>query len=286
MNGQVVLITGTNSGFGLEIAIQLAERGYVVIATMRNTDKKELLLSKARVRKVPTSSIDVQKLDVTKQSDIDNMYRYISSTYGKLDILINNAGFSQGGVMEEVTVEQWREQFETNLFGLASLTKSYLPMMRNNRAGKIINLGSISGRIGLPGLGPYAASKFALAGLSESLRLELKPFNVYISLIEAGSFKTDIWKKGLEKAAFTDEKDYESLMQSLHNHMETVNSSAQDPDDVIKVVVKICQTKKPRFRYQVGKGVKGMAFLKSILPWAMVERVVLRILKHQNKKTS
>lgn len=279
MKESIVLITGTNSGFGLDVTLELANKGYKVVATMRSTRKQEQLRTEAKVRNIPEDRIDVQPLDVTNQDEIDNIYNYILNTYGTLDILINNAGYTQGGVIEEVDIKLWEEQFKTNVFGVVSLTNSFIPIMRKNRSGKIINLGSISGRIGLPGLGPYAASKFALEGFSESLRLELKPFNVYTSLIEAGSFKTGIWKKGLEKAALSKEPDYEDLMNSLNNHVKKMDENAQDPQKVIDMIIKICESSRPRLRYPVGKGVKEITFLKSFLPWAIVERMVLRMMR-------
>ncbi|RKL69293.1 short-chain dehydrogenase [Salipaludibacillus neizhouensis] len=279
MKESIVLVTGANSGFGMGITLELANKGYKVIATMRSTEKQEQLRIEANDRLIPKGRIDVQRLDVTNQDEIDTIYNYILNTYGTLDILINNAGYTQGGVIEEIDGLQWEEQFKTNVFGVVSLTKSFIPVMRKNRSGKIINLGSISGRIGLPGLGPYAASKFALEGFSESLRLELQPFNVYTSLIEAGSFKTGIWKKGLEKAPLSRVPDYKDLMNSLNNHVKKMDKQAQNPQIVMDTVIKICETSRPHLRYPVGKGVKAITFLKSFLPWAIVERIVLRMMK-------
>lgn len=172
MEREVVLITGASSGFGLLFAIELAKNNFQVIACMRDLTKKEKMLKVAKVAGV-LDKIDVFLLDVTNYNHINELKNYVMSSYGRLDILINNAGFCVGGLTELLDDNEWKEQFETNFFSVVKLTKTFLPMMRQRRKGKIINIGSISGKFGFPGMGPYAASKFAMEGFSESLRLEL-----------------------------------------------------------------------------------------------------------------
>ena len=280
MSTEIVLITGTSSGFGFAAAIELAKQGYTVIATMRNMQHKQQLTEKAREFNIE-KNLHIIHMDVTNEEHINEVYKYIEATYGKLDILINNAGYSLGGITEYLSMENWQEQFDTNLFAVVSVTKAFLPIMRTRKKGKIINIGSISGRIGFPGLGPYAASKFALEGFSESLRLELSPFNIKVSLIEAGSFKTKIWEKGFERINLTEKNDYTSLMKTLFEKSSVTAENAGNPDEVIRLILKICKSPNPKLRYYVGKGIKTLVFLKGILPWSVLEWFIKKNLKYK-----
>ncbi|MDV2686376.1 SDR family oxidoreductase [Alkalihalophilus lindianensis] len=272
---KIVLITGTNSGFGLLATLELAKRGYQVVATMRDLSKKDLLIERAKQLNI-VQSIDVVKLNVTSEDQINAVKKHIEEQYGRLDVLINNAGYSVGGMTEQLEISQWKEQLDTNVFGVVAITKACLPLLRRTQAAKIINLGSISGRIGFPGLAPYVTSKFALSGFSESLRLELLPFNISVSLIEAGSFKTNIWDKGLAGVQSQRNDEYGPFLRKIYDEAEQTAKSAADPEEVIKLMVKISEAQKPKFRYQVGKGVKKLIFFKSVLPWFVIEWFVKR----------
>jgi len=278
-NRKIVLITGCSSGFGSLVALSLAQKHFTVIATMRNLTHCDQLIEKAEKLHISEEHLLIYQLDVTHNDEIESLKQIITDKYGRLDVLINNAGYSQGGVIEDIAIEKWKQQFKTNFFGVVSVTKAFLPMMRQARSGKIIQMGSISGRLGLPGLGPYASSKFALEGFSESLRLELKPFNVYTSLIEAGSYQTSIWQKGIESAVQSDINDYQSLMSFMNTYARKQQQSSESPQKVVDLIHHICETDRPRFRYSIGKGVKVGISLKSILPWSIVEKVLYRLLK-------
>lgn len=278
-NRKIVLVTGSSSGFGFLIALQLAHSNCTVIATMRNLSHAKRLREAAEKLHISKDHLLIHQLDVTNHHEIETMKQFITAQYGRIDILINNAGFSQGGVIEDVPIEKWEQQFQTNFFGVVAITKAFLPMMRKARNGKIILIGSISGRLGLPGLAPYASSKFALEGFAESLRLELKPFHVYTSLIEAGSFQTNIWQKGVETAIQSDIKDYQSLMTFMNKYARNQGQSSDNPEKVVELVCHICKINYPRFRYPIGKGVKLTVYLKSLLPWSIVEKIVYKLLK-------
>ena len=283
MEKEIVLITGASSGFGYKTALHLAKDGYLVIATMRDLHKKEALLDEARMQNT-LQNIVVLQLDVTNKEDLNDVKNVINSTYGRLDVLINNAGYCLGGMTEYVEMIQWEQQLNTNVLGVVATTKAFIPMMRKRRKGKIINIGSISGRFGFPGLGAYTTSKFALSGFSESLRLELAPFNVSVSLIEAGAFKTSIWDKSLEDVDYEYDQDYENYSQFITNKAKESAKQAEDPSQVIELIVKICRSKKPRFRYPIGKGVKRMIYLKTVLPWFFIERILLNMLNKKRKQ--
>lgn len=278
---KLVLITGTSSGFGLLTALTLAKHGYFVIAAMRDLSKKEKLLSLAKKEGID-QQIEIVSLDVTNKEDIDQLIASIEEKYGFIHILINNAGYCQGGLVEQIPMNDWEKQFQTNFFSCVALTKAVLPTMRRRREGKIIFLGSISGRIGLPGMGAYASSKFALEGFVESLRLEVKPFQIDISIIEAGSFQTNIWEKSIKDVEGEVEEDYASMFQAVFSSAKQSAKQAGDPMEVVNLILHICETRNAKLRYPIGKGVKLTTFLKNILPWELVEKFIDKKLTSSN----
>ncbi|MFV0953015.1 SDR family oxidoreductase [Bacillus paranthracis] len=279
MNKKVAIITGSSSGFGLLTTLELAKKDYLVIATMRNLEKQANLLSQATQLNL-LHNITVQQLDVTDQNSIHN-FQFVLKEINKVDLLINNAGYANGGFVEEIPVEEYRKQFETNLFGAISITQLVLPYMREQKSGKIINISSISGQVGFPGLSPYVSSKYALEGWSESLRLEVKPFGIDVALIEPGSYNTNIWEVGKQLA--TNQSDtsspYKEYMEKIQKHINSGSDTFGNPIDVANKIVEIAESKRTNLRYPIGKGVKFMIFAKKILPWRLWEYLVLRSFK-------
>ncbi len=270
------IVTGTSSGFGEMMAIELAKSGYQVTATMRDMKKKNRLLELSASEGL-LENIAIVPLDVTLQDSIEEFKRYLQSL-SSVDLLVNNAGFAQGGFCEELTVDEYRQQFETNFFGTVAVTQTVLPAMRKQRSGKIINMSSISGRFGFPGLSAYVASKHALEGFSESLRLELKPFGIDVILVEPGSYKTNIWKN-VEKVSVHKSSPYEPAMESIMNQLKSAEASHGNPQDVARLVACIASERNPQLRYPIGKGVKNTLLFKSILPWKTIEKIVMNKLK-------
>jgi NAD(P)-dependent dehydrogenase (short-subunit alcohol dehydrogenase family) len=279
MTQKVAIITGSNSGFGLLTAVELAKSGFRVIATMRDTAKKEELLKRASSLQVE-DRIFIQKLDVTSASSLESFKEFLTSL-DRIDVLVNNAGFAQGGFLEEVCLEEFRQQFETNVFGVIGVSQLILPYMRRQGSGKIINIGSISGRIGFPGLSPYVSSKHALAGLLESLRLEVKSFGIDVHLIEAGSYQTNIWSTGkkITERSLQSESPYHSQMKKLNAHLLEAGAKYGDPRKVSDLVARIATGRSRRFRYAIGKGTGVTILIKSLLPWKVFERIMLHILR-------
>ncbi|MEK4565592.1 SDR family oxidoreductase [Alkalihalobacillus sp. FSL R5-0424] len=275
MKKDCVLITGASSGFGLLLAVEFAEKGWTVVATMRDPKKATLLIEKARERNIDERII-IKKLDVIKATDLNELKNQLHSDGLNVHILINNAGYCQGGPTEGVSMEKWKNQFDTNVLGAIAVTKAFLPDMRKRRRGRIIMLSSISGRFGFPALGPYSASKFALEGFSESLRFEMLPFGVYVSLVEPGPYRTSIWEKGLEEAQFSDEDDYKAITQTLVAEASHSATSSKDPAEVVNKIVAISQVRRPKLRYPIGKNTKLMILLKTLLPMSVIEYVVLK----------
>ena len=279
MNKKIAIITGASSGFGLLTTLELAKKDYLVIATMRNLEKQANLISQATQLNLQ-QNITVQQLDVTDQNSIHNFQLFLKEIQ-KVDLLVNNAGYANGGFVEEIPVEEYRKQFETNLFGAISITQLVLPYMRKQRSGKIINISSISGQVGFPGLSPYVSSKYALEGWSESLRLELKPFGIDVALIEPGSYNTNIWEVGKQLAENQSDttSPYKEYMDKIQKHINSGSDTFGNPIDVANKIVEIAETKRTTLRYPIGKGVKFMIFTKKILPWRLWEHLVLRSFK-------
>lgn len=279
MNKKIAVITGASSGFGLLTTLELAKKDYLVIATMRNLEKQGNLLSQATQLNL-LQNIKIQQLDVTDQNSLHNFQLFLKEI-NKVDLLINNAGYANGGFVEEIPVEEYRKQFETNFFGAISITQLVLPYMREQQSGKIINISSISGQVAFPGLSPYVSSKYALEGWSESLRLEVKPFGIDVALVEPGSYNTNIWEVGKQLA--TNQSDtsspYKEYMDKIQKHINSGSDTFGNPIDVANKIVEIAESKRTNLRYPIGKGVKFMIFAKKILPWRLWEYLVWRSFK-------
>ncbi|WP_165970996.1 SDR family oxidoreductase [Peribacillus frigoritolerans] len=276
MYKKTVLITGASSGFGMIAAHRLAKAGYDVIATMRNMGKKDLLMKSIEDDGL-SDRVTLLKLDVTSADSIQALTHFLNER-GKIDILINNAGYAFGGFGEEITVDEYREQFETNFFGVIAVTQAVLPFMRSQRSGKIINMSSISGLIGFPGLSPYVSSKHALEGFSESLRLEVKPFGIDVILVEPGSFSTNIWTTGkkVSRVSMEASSPYYHYMTGIENELERGRQKLGNPAEVVELLIKLCKKKTGvKLRYTVGKGVRLSLFIKSVLPWRVWEAIII-----------
>ncbi|WP_210366552.1 SDR family oxidoreductase [Bacillus sp. REN3] len=268
------VITGASSGFGKLIAIELAKAGFHVIATMRDLKKAEGLQSAAALENVE-KRIVILSLDVTSQQSVNDFKKELD-TIQSVDVLVNNAGFALGGFGEELSLDEFRQQFETNFFGTVAVSQAAIPYMRAKGSGKIINMSNISGRFGFPGLSAYVASKHALEGFSESLRLELRPFGIDVVLIEPGSYKTNIWSN-VEKVRIHEKSPYKSAMAALLKQVNAGKNHQGEPLEVARAVVKIATSSRiSKLRYPVGRGVGRLLFFKSVLPWRLIERIVMK----------
>ncbi len=273
---KIAVVTGASSGFGMLTSIELAKQNYYVLATMRNVDKKLALLERAGEARV-TQLVEVFPLDVTNDHSL-LVFKEKLRELGRVDVLVNNAGYAGAGFSEEIPIEEYRQQFETNVFGPISVTQLCLPYMREQRNGKIINVSSISGRVGFPGLSPYVASKHALEGWSESLRLEVGPFGIDVVLVEPGSFQTSIWSSGkhITDKSLQTHSPYFSYMKKLSLHLEKGEASYGDPLEVANLITEICKQTSTKLRYPIGKGVRFTLFVKNCLPWRFWERMVMK----------
>lgn len=277
---QIALVTGTSSGFGLLISIELAKIGFHVIATMRDMNRRGDLLEVAQSHGL-SACIECLPLDVTDHQAIRNTVRQVIDQHGRIDVLVNNAGISLGGFVEEIPYADWVHAMDTNFFGIVVMTQEVLPHMRAAKSGKIINISSVSGRLGFPGYGPYAASKFALEGFSESLRFEMLPYGIHVSLVEPGAYQTAIWSKGFDSIALLTKADspYQKPLAAIVDYGKNLVKHASDPRDVAKTVVRIVQSRYPRLRYAQGKGALVAIWGKALLPWKWFEQILLRQLR-------
>ena len=271
-DSKIVLITGCSSGFGLLTAVRLS-RKFNVYATMRDLNKKEALV--AALRK-SGGKATILELDVTENKSIIKVKEQIEAENGKLDILINNAGYAQGGFFEDLSEQEIREQMETNFFGVQKVTRALLPLLRKSGQAKIINLSSIAGRLSLPGLGAYNTSKWAIEGFSEGLRLELMPFGIKVVLIEPGVFGTNVLTSNakLAKNYQNETSPYHKYSANLLKELGKTTKKMANPDIVAKKIEKIVDTKNPRLRYLIGTDAIARNFLKMILPFKFVEKII------------
>jgi NAD(P)-dependent dehydrogenase (short-subunit alcohol dehydrogenase family) len=277
-NNRIALVTGASSGFGLRTALLLGEKGWTVYAGFRDPARSGELMQEAAAAGVGRRIRPIQ-LDVTEEEQIRRAVRLVDTEAGRLDALINNAGYAAGGFVEEVPLSVWREQFETNLFGVVAVTREALPLIRRTGSGRIVLVGSISGRIGFPGLAPYCASKHALEGLAESLRLELAGLGVAVSIIEPGPYKTSIWRKSLDSLPPSPpDSPYAGLYAKLKPMMERSGAGGGHPDQVAKTIYRALSDGKPRLRYLPGFGEKRLTSAKHLLPWSLIEKMTLRML--------
>jgi NAD(P)-dependent dehydrogenase (short-subunit alcohol dehydrogenase family) len=273
----VALLSGCSSGFGLLAAIELAGAGFRVFASMRSLQKRGRLDAAARSAGV---DVEVVALDVTRSDSIDRAVSDVVARAGAIDVLVNNAGYGIGGFVEELSMEELREQFETNFFGLVALTKAVLPGMRERRSGRVINVSSIGGRVAVPGPSAYCASKFAVEGFSESLRYEAMGDGIFVSLIEPGSFKTDIFDANRRMARRMLEPDAPHGAASKRMERQLARMLAQnhrDPADVARLIRRVATARRPRLRYLVGSDAWGEAVAKAVLPERALEVAVLTV---------
>jgi NAD(P)-dependent dehydrogenase (short-subunit alcohol dehydrogenase family) len=254
---KVAVVTGSSSGIGLETSLILARNGFITYATMRTPEKDAELKTVVEKENLP---VKVVQLDVTNDNSVKNAIKTITSEAGKIDVLVNNAGYALGGALEDLSMDEIKAQYETNLFGVIRVIQSVLPIMRRQRAGIIVNLSSGAGIFGYPGGSAYVSTKFAVEGLSESFRYELEPFGIKVILIEPGFIRTNfanamvIAKKAQDPAS-----SYSQMMQRIAATSSELAKSGSSADLVAEVILDAVTNPNPNLRYLVGKDVEAWA---------------------------
>jgi len=245
---KVALVTGSSSGIGLETVLSLARDGYITYASMRDIKKAgelEFAVKKENLK------INIIELDVDKEESIISAIKKIMTEKGRIDVLVNNAGYGQFGCTEDVSIKDFRKQFETNFFSIVRIIQEVAPIMRKQKSGIIVNISSVVGRIGLPGSSAYISTKFALEGLSECLRYELGQFGVKTTLIEPGVIKTNFFNAMKIPESKADPK-YKELTDNILAGLKMMSELGTPPSEVAKVILKAIHDKEILPRYIVG----------------------------------
>jgi NAD(P)-dependent dehydrogenase (short-subunit alcohol dehydrogenase family) len=256
---KVILITGASSGNGEAAAQLLAQQGHQVFGTSRNPTGSEKALN-----------YKMLTLDVCSDEPVTACVKSVLEQAGRVDVLVNNAGYEQAGALEEISLDEAHAQFETNFFGIMRMVKAVLPSMRKQKSGQVINVSSLAGLIGTPFLGIYTASKFALEGYTESLRHEVKPFNIQVSLIEVGFLNTPLKEK--RQLAVHPISDYDIWRTRSMKSVREYEEKGQAGGFVAETIHKIIETKRPRLRYIVGQQAKQLMLFRWLLSEAIFEQ--------------
>jgi NAD(P)-dependent dehydrogenase (short-subunit alcohol dehydrogenase family) len=276
---QAVLITGATDGLGKAAALLLAERGYRVFAAGRSAEKRAQLDAIAKQKKLPLETLE---LDVCDDISVKNAVASVYQKVGTIDVLINNAGLVHVGAVEDLRLEDWRRQFETNFFGVIRVTQTVLPQMRERRKGRILMMSSVSGFVTPPTQGAYSASKHAIEALSNALRYELYPFGIHTILIQPGYIVTNIQPTAMELAQAYQEKfkngPYARIYASyLGSATSTRAKSKTTPEDCARIMLQAIEAPRPRARY----GVTSLATFAKLAKWLFTDRVADRIIRRR-----
>jgi len=245
---RVALVTGSSSGIGFETSLALAREGYVTFASMRDLSKADKI---KEISNKENLSLKVIQLDVDDEKSTDEAINSIVDEKGRIDVLVNNAGWGMWGAAENVSIEEFKEQFETNFFSIVRMIQKIAPIMRKYGSGSIVNVSSIAGRIGFPISTAYISSKFALEGLSESLRYELGQFGIKVIIIEPGVIKTNFFDS-MRMPKKSEEEVYQEITEKVISGVKMMAEMGTPPKEVANVIINALKDEKPVPRYIVG----------------------------------
>jgi NAD(P)-dependent dehydrogenase (short-subunit alcohol dehydrogenase family) len=276
---QTVLITGATDGLGKAAALLLADRGYRVFAAGRSAEKRAGLDALAKEKKLPIETLEI---DVVDDGSVKRAVASVYQEAGAIDVLINNAGLVYVGAVEDLRLEDWRRQFETNFFGLIRVTQAVLPRMRERRRGRILMMSSVAGFVTPPTQGAYSASKHAVEALSNALRNELYPFGIHTILIQPGYIVTNIQSTAMDLAQSYQEefstgpyaKTYASYMGSASS---TRRKSKTTPEDCARIMLKAIEAPRPKARY----GVTPLATIAKWAKWLLTDSAADRMIRRR-----
>ncbi|AFY72428.1 short-chain alcohol dehydrogenase [Synechococcus sp. PCC 7502] len=266
---KTVLITGASSGIGKQTALWFQKRGWNVVATMRSPETATELSQLDRVLCL--------KLDVTDINSITLALEQAIAEFGRIDVLVNNAGYGLAGVFEASTIEQVKRQFATNVFGLMDVTRSLLPHFRQHKGGVIVNVASVGGRVAFPLLSLYHSTKWAVEGFSESLQHELKPLNIRVKIIEPGPIKTDFYDRSLDLITNPDITAYDPIIATVSPNMNRLGQTGYPAELVAKTIYEASTDNSWRLRYPVG-GAAPLLFLRKLLPDRLFTLIIEQIM--------
>lgn len=271
---KVILLTGASSGIGFDAASILASQGHIVYAAARRVEKMEPL---------SPLGVHILKMDVTDDASMTEGVNTVIAEQGRIDILINNAGFGYFGAIENVSMEEARRQLEVNVFGLARLTQLVLPHMREQHSGRIINVSSVAGKIVLAYGGWYHVSKFAVEALSDALRIEAKQFGIDVALVEPSGIRTDwgiIAAKNLEDCSKGTVYEKTATQEAKIFNYAYTSKLLSGPEVVAKAICRAANARRPRLRYRPGRGAYLLLASHAILPgrwWDALNRMFIKV---------
>lgn len=266
---KVAFVTGASSGIGKSIAEELVKEGFRVYGSSRNT-----LFPQRNPQKKNGGFLEMIPLDVCDDESVRKAVDYIKEKEGRIDVLINNAGIGIAGAVEDTAISEARQQFETNFFGVIRMCRQVLPVMREQKKGFIINIGSVAGIFSIPFQSMYSSSKFALEAFTEALRIEVKPFGIHVSLVEPGDTRTGFTDSRQFTVAAKAGLVYGERFKKSVNKMIKDEQKGADPRDVALVVLKLLRKKHPPVRAVVGFSYQLMVFAKRLLPSRWVEKIL------------
>lgn len=270
---KVILITGASSGIGYDAAQTLARQGHKVYAAARRVEKMEPLKA---------DGVTPMAMDVTDSQSMATGVQAVLEAEGRIDVLINNAGYGYFGAIENVSMDEARRQVEVNLFGLAELTKLVLPHMRRQGSGRIINTSSIAGKMVMPFGGWYHVTKFSVEAFSDALRMEVKPFGIKVSLIEPGGIKTDwgiIAARHLKESSVGTSYEQAALLEADLLHKAYTGNYLSAPAVVTRAILRAVNSPCPRARYRIGRFSRLGVFFHSILPTRWWDAMTSRFMR-------
>lgn len=269
---RTVLITGASSGIGLACASYLAEQGFMVYGTSRRARKPVEAPGMGEQRGSVPGSVTMLPMDVTSEESVQKGIECILNRHGRLDIVVNNAGMGIAGSVENTSLDEARRQFDVNFFGVLRVCRAVLPSMRQQREGYIVNIGSIGGAIAIPYQAMYSASKFALDGFSEGLRLEVRSQGVRVSVVQPGDYKTAFTANRELAEASHQDTVYRRSFEAALSRMAHDEQSGPAPERVARLVHQIVNSRNPRLRYTTGAiGQRAAVWLKRFLPYSLIE---------------
>jgi NAD(P)-dependent dehydrogenase (short-subunit alcohol dehydrogenase family) len=270
---QVILITGSSSGIGRATAIEAAGRGHQVFASARRREDVADLTAKG---------IETLALDVTEAVSIAKGVAAVLGTAGRIDALVNNAGYGQYGAIEDVSPEEWRAQFDVNVFGAIAVLRAVLPSMRSARRGTIVNVSSLAGKVTVPFAGAYCASKHALEAISDALRVEVAPWGIRVVVVEPGPIQTRFGDRSRQATAriLATPGPYLSFYENAEKASEKeFQRGRRNPEAVARVIVRAIESKRPRTRYRVAPLARILVPLKAVTSDRFLDRRMKRILR-------
>ena len=256
--GKIALVTGCSSGIGLETSLALGREGFYTFATMRDLNKNHEIKQYIEKENLP---IEIIEMDVDDDQSVNSAVNNILEKKEKIDILVNNAGYGMWGTVEDVSIQEFKEQFETNFFAIIRMIQKIAPIMRKQNNGHIVNISSVAGRIGFPVSPAYISSKFALEGLSESLRFELMPFGINVIIIEPGVIKTNFFNSMKMSKNSQKESAYNDITDRVISGVKMMAEMGTHPKEVADTIIKAIKEEKPLPRYIVGND--AMMFLEA-----------------------